>query len=188
MKFLVSGENSFDKLKVKIREQVVSVLPASSNIDETATLCDPKFKPVYLEAEQFHREILENASLPDFLLFDTRNIYETMIGHFKGAIFLHSLTFKENMQKMEEILEKRDKGKAVYMYCTGGIRCSKAGALLAMNGYTNIRMLQGGITLYGQYIKKSGQKSLFIGKNFTFDNRMVRVAFPIIFHLFGRFL
>jgi UPF0176 protein len=164
-----SGLKSFDKLKIKMREQVVAIYA-----EEKQEQCDfLMHKPIDLSPAEFHEALLEASSKPDFLLLDTRNVYETRIGYFKGATFLHTLTFKENMEKMRILLASRDKAAPIYMYCTGGIRCSKAGALLAASGFHNIIMLRGGITAYGHYVKETGIASLFIGKNFTFDNRMV---------------
>ena len=59
------------------------------------------------------------------------------------------------------------------MYCTGGIRCTKAAPyFLQHGGYENIQMLKGGIISYANFIRsRPDLPSLFIGKNFTFDHR-----------------
>lgn len=87
-------------------------------------------------------------------------------------------TFRESLPKFKQVCENY-KDKPILMYCTGGIRCTKAGAYLKSNGCNDVRMvhwnhntkLRGGITNYGRYVKNSGIDSLFIGKNYTFDDR-----------------
>ena len=69
------------------------------------------------------------------------------------------------------------------MYCTGGIRCTRSGALLKSKGFKSVKMLQGGVTAYGRFIQdqkaaadKAAEaetaKSIYKGKNFTFDKRL----------------
>lgn len=40
------------------------------------------------------------------------------------------------------------KGKKVVMYCTGGIRCEKAGAYMIQHGFDRVYQLKGGILKY----------------------------------------
>src|SRR4051794_21063253 len=49
---------------------------------------------------------------------------------------------------------------------TGGIRCTKAGAILRHKGYSNVNTIEGGITAYGRWLRSSGlpkSASLFKG-------------------------
>ena len=55
------------------------------------------------------------------------------------------------------------------MYCTGGIRCEKASAMLQKRGVTDVSQLQGGIH---RYLETFGQDGYFCGKNFVFDQRV----------------
>lgn len=60
--------------------------------------------------------------------------------------------------------------RPVYMYCTGGIRCERASALLRRRlGVKEVYQLSGGIH---RYIDKFGSGGLFKGKNFVFDRRL----------------
>ncbi|KAI9319090.1 hypothetical protein BX666DRAFT_1423655 [Dichotomocladium elegans] len=82
-------------------------------------------------------------------------------------------TFREGMDELEKLI-RQNPDKAVYAYCTGGIRCDVASSYFHKKGLgKNLRMLKGGITAYGQYMKNNPNKdeSLFRGKNFTFDDR-----------------
>jgi UPF0176 protein len=70
-----------------------------------------------------------------------------------------------------EIL-KECKNRNIILYCTGGIRCEKAGAYLLHNGFKNVYHLEGGIVNYVNTIRESGLENKFIGKNFVFDDRL----------------
>ena len=60
------------------------------------------------------------------------------------------------------------KGKKILTYCTGGIKCEKASALLLQEGFEDVYQLHGGIIKYG---KEAGGKD-FEGKCYVFDNRV----------------
>jgi hypothetical protein len=51
------------------------------------------------------------------------------------------VTFKENMDLLDELLEGRDKSKEVLMVCTGGIRCSVSGRYLRQKGFEDVKMV-----------------------------------------------
>lgn len=59
------------------------------------------------------------------------------------------------------------KNKKIITYCTGGVRCEKASALLKENGFDNVYQLHGGILAYG---KECGNAH-WEGKCFVFDMR-----------------
>jgi hypothetical protein len=77
-----------------------------------------------------------------------------------------------------EETKARLKGKQVAMYCTGGIRCERASALLkykmetdpniAELGIKGVYQLQGGID---KYFKEFPDGGFWKGKNYTFDKR-----------------
>lgn len=65
------------------------------------------------------------------------------------------------------------KGKEVLMYCTGGVRCERASALLQSeigNEINGCFQLQGGVEKYLQEFPDGG---FWRGKNFVFDKREV---------------
>ena len=65
------------------------------------------------------------------------------------------------------------------MFCTGGIRCEKASAMLKSRGVENVFQLRGGIHRYLEAYP-SNQGGLFRGKNFVFDHRVgVPAAEPV---------
>ena len=56
------------------------------------------------------------------------------------------------------------------MFCTGGIRCEKATALMLELGYSEVYQLQGGILSYLEQMKEGS--SLWDGECFVFDSRV----------------
>ena len=61
------------------------------------------------------------------------------------------------------------KNKKVLMYCTGGIRCVKASAMLKSRGVDDVSHLSGGIH---RYLEKYGSSGFYKGKVFVFDQRV----------------
>jgi hypothetical protein len=57
----------------------------------------------------------------------------------------------------------------VLMYCTAGIRCERASALLTQRGLTNVFQLDGGVHRYLDAFPEDG--GLWAGANYTFDKR-----------------
>lgn len=45
-------------------------------------------------------------------------------------------TFRDSISILKDIAQKED--RSIYMYCTGGIRCTKAGAILKSQGVHNL--------------------------------------------------
>jgi UPF0176 protein len=56
------------------------------------------------------------------------------------------------------------------MFCTGGIRCEKAGAYLQSIGLKNVYQLAGGILKYLETVPS--EQSLWQGECFVFDQRV----------------
>ncbi|KAJ1665200.1 hypothetical protein IW140_003533 [Coemansia sp. RSA 1813] len=140
-------------------------------------------EPQYLDPEEWDSELralqAKNKDDPEHqpapLLIDMRNNYEARIGKFEGAVCPDVDTFRDEMNAVREMCKGRAKSEPIYMYCTGGIRCSVAGAILKTKGYENVKTLKGGVVAYGRHVRgrSDGEKSsLFRGKNFTFDKRL----------------
>jgi UPF0176 protein len=51
-------------------------------------------------------------------------------------------TFRDGIQLLDTLNANRSKKDDIYMYCTGGIRCSVAGSYLKKKGYENVKMVQ----------------------------------------------
>ncbi|WP_257657330.1 oxygen-dependent tRNA uridine(34) hydroxylase TrhO [Parapedobacter lycopersici] len=111
-------------------------------------------------------EFMEMKDRDDVIVLDVRSNYEHQVGRFKNAVTLDIENFREFPQKINELAQYRD--KKILTYCTGGIKCEKASALLLKEGFKDVYQLHGGIIKYG---KEAGGKD-FDGKCYVFDNRV----------------
>lgn len=102
----------------------------------------------------------------DVVIVDVRSNYEHSIGRFKNAITFDIENFRDFPSKINELAKYKD--KKIVTYCTGGIKCEKASALLLHEGFENVYQLHGGIIKYG---KEAGGED-FEGKCYVFDNRV----------------
>ncbi|KAI8323184.1 Rhodanese-like protein, partial [Martensiomyces pterosporus] len=165
----IEHRRAFKALHVRVRPLVAA--------GEALDLGTLEHEPEYLKPQDWENELREaqrsQESQP--LLIDMRNSYEFRIGKFEGAVCPDVDTFREEMDAVRSMCKGKGKKEPIYMYCTGGIRCSVAGAILKSEGYENVKTLQGGVIAYGRHIREqeNGQESsLYHGKNFTFDKRL----------------
>jgi len=147
-------ENVFTKISVLVKDEIVA-LNQSVEIGETVESIDPdKFK-----------ELAQDSKT---VVLDIRNDYEFKVGHFKGAVGGEIKTFREFPKFIDEF--KGDNiNRKIVIYCTGGIRCEKAGALMKEKGFNHVYQLKGGIINYCQTFPET----LWDGKCFVFDKRLV---------------
>ena len=162
-----AGEIPFPRLRIKVRPEVVT-LGAEVDLANTA----PRLTPA-----EFHEFIQD----PNVILFDARNNYEAAIGKFAGAVTPDIKLFKDLPAVLDQYEDLKD--KTVVTYCTGGIRCEKASALMRERGFKNVYQLEGGIIEYA----KAFPDGAFEGECFVFDDRM-NVAFNDQPKLLGRCL
>jgi len=146
-------DDSFPKLKVVVRDEIVS-FKAPVNL---------KNKAPYILPEEM-KELLDKQE--DVVILDARNNYESKIGKFKNAIAPDIQNFREFPEFVKTIAHLKD--KPIVTYCTGGIRCEKASAYLIEQGFKDVRQLHGGIAQYGE---KAGGKD-FEGTMYVFDKRI----------------
>jgi UPF0176 protein len=119
----------FPKLRIRVRPEIVTL-----GVDVDPANTAPKLTPA-----QFN----DLLSDPDVVLFDARNNYESAIGRFKGAIIPDIKLFKDLPEALAGYESLKD--KTIVTYCTGGIRCEKASALMRAQGFENVYQLEGGI-------------------------------------------
>jgi len=104
---------------------------------------------------------------PGMTLIDTRNSFEVAFGRFPGAIDPNTTSFGE-FPAFVDTLDPSQHRK-VAMYCTGGIRCEKATALLKARGFDEVYHLKGGILAYLEQVPQ--EQSRWTGGCFVFDER-----------------
>ena len=142
------------KLKVKIKKEIVT---SSFNLSvediKKGQFIDPK------NWENFISQV-------DVTIIDTRNEYEFKMGHFKNAINPKIESFREFKNYIDANKDKL-KNKKVAIYCTGGIRCEKAGPLMQKLGIDTFQ-LKGGIL---KYFEETSAPS-WDGECFVFDYRV----------------
>ena len=130
----------------------------------------------HLSPHEFHDVLEEYWADPskagDLVVIDVRNTREVEMGRFMvgGHEAMDSDT--RVLSEWPELFAKRRlpelKEKKVLMYCTGGIRCEKASALLRSLGCQDVSQLSGGIH---RYLEEFGDQGHFRGLNFAFDKR-----------------
>jgi len=99
-------------------------------------------------------------------LLDTRNDYEVKLGTFRNALPIgvdHFRDFPAAVAKLPETM----KDEPIVMFCTGGIRCEKAGPFMESVGFKKIFQLDGGIL---KYFEECGGAH-YDGECFVFDQR-----------------
>lgn len=157
IKVSAGDAETFPKLVVKARREIVTL-----GLPELA----PSHENQLLPAEW--KRMLEED--PDVVLLDVRNRFESDAGRFEGAVVCEIENFRDlpaYVDRLEPLKEKK-----VLMYCTGGIRCEKASALLRSRGFKDVFQLHGGIVTYQEQFGNEHWQ----GECFVFDQRMtVRV-------------
>jgi UPF0176 protein len=113
------------------------------------------------------KDFKELKDRDDVIVLDVRSNYEHQIGRFKGAMTLDIENFRDFPYKIGELEAYKD--KTIITYCTGGIKCEKASALLLEKGFKDVYQLEGGII---KYAKEAGGED-FDGKCYVFDGRVV---------------
>ncbi|MEO6361347.1 MAG: rhodanese-related sulfurtransferase [Sphingomicrobium sp.] len=153
----------FHRMKVRIKPEIV-------------TMGEPAVSPLhgageYVPADQWNALIAD----PDTIVIDTRNHYEVEVGTFKNAIDPRTKSFRDFPAWFREQRASLTGGKSpkVAMFCTGGIRCEKATALLKAEGIEHVYHLQGGILKYLEEVPKD--ESMWEGECFVFDQRVCLV-------------
>ena len=161
LKFSYSKIKIFKKLKIKIKDEIVTMGVPEINPSKDAG--------TYIDSLNWNELIKDQNTI----VIDTRNHYEVSIGSFKKSINPNTKNFSEFPEWADDNLEKYlgDKdSKNIAMFCTGGIRCEKTSIYLKKKGFKNIYQLNGGIL---NYLKKTKEKnSLWRGECFVFDNRI----------------
>ena len=157
LKFSQAAAMPFQRLKVRLKREIV-------------TLGDPAADPTrqvgtYVSPADWNALIAS----PDTLLIDTRNAFEVAMGTFEGALDpgLHSFgQFKDFAARaLDPARHKR-----IAMFCTGGIRCEKASALLLARGFSEVYHLKGGILRYLEEVPEADSR--WRGGCFVFDERV----------------
>lgn len=152
----LSAEVPFKKMLVKIKKEIIRM--------DMPNIQPEKFTAPHLSPEELKKWYDEGH---DMVVLDTRNDYEYEIGTFENAVKMDLKHFR-NFPKALKNLPEEMKNKPVVTFCTGGIRCEKAAALMLQEGFKQVYQLDGGIL---NYFDKCGGEH-YVGECFVFDDRI----------------
>lgn len=160
IKFSESKDNPFLRLKVKLKDEIVTIGNPSINPNIQAGN--------YVDASDWNN-LIKNE---DVLLIDVRNDYECSIGTFNNSVNPKTKTFKDFPKWVDSqgFSEADKNSKKVAMFCTGGIRCEKASSYMKNEGFNDVYHLKGGILKYFESVDEDN--SLWNGECFVFDDRV----------------
>ena len=148
------GKRVFNRFKTKIKKEIVT-----SDFDLSIEEIE---QGQFINPEQWDDFIKQE----DVEIIDTRNDYEFKVGHFQNATNPDIKTFREFKKYIEDRKDELQ-NKKVAIYCTGGIRCEKAGPLMQKYGIDTYQ-LKGGILKYFE----DTPASQWNGECFVFDYRV----------------
>ncbi|MFI0348633.1 MAG: rhodanese-related sulfurtransferase [Chthoniobacterales bacterium] len=152
----LSDTQPFRRMLIKIKKEIIAF-----GIEGI----DPTNAPTQKIAPPVLKKWLDEGRL--VTLLDTRNDYEIRLGTFRGAVpagINHFRKFPEAVKKMPVELKEQP----LVMFCTGGIRCEKAGPFMEREGFKQVYQLEGGIL---DYFKECGGAH-YDGECFVFDRRV----------------
>ncbi len=155
-KYSQSERQPFTRLLVRIKREIIAFgVPGI----EPGRRTSPKLSP-----RELKQWLDEGRAVT---LLDTRNDYEVKLGTFRGAMTL-GLDHFRHFPAAVEALPAELKEQPVVMFCTGGIRCEKAGPYMEREGFQSVYQLEGGIL---QYFEDCGSAH-YEGECFVFDHRV----------------
>lgn len=155
-KISASDEQPFNRMLVKLKREIIAFgVPGIDPAQRTV----PKLAP-----QELKRWLDEGRPVT---LLDTRNDYEVKAGTFQNAVTLgldHFRNFPDAVNQLPADLKQQP----IVMFCTGGIRCEKAGPYMEREGFQQIFQLDGGIL---KYFEDCGSAH-YTGDCFVFDRRI----------------
>ena len=155
LKISHSEKLAFRRMNVRLKKEIISMgMDEIRPADYTGDAISPT---------EFKHWLDEGR---DITILDTRNDYEIRIGTFENAVDLDISTFRTFPDAVANSV--LDKEKTVVMFCTGGIRCEKASALMLNQGFQDVRQLEGGVLGYFEEVGGAHWN----GDCFVFDRRV----------------
>lgn len=152
----ISDYQPFNRMLVKIKQEIIAF---GVDAIEPGRKTSPKLPAAEL------KQWLDSGRRVHLL--DVRNDYEYDLGTFENAIRMnldHFRHFPEAVAQLPESL----KNEPVVMFCTGGIRCEKAGPYMEQAGFQQVYQLDGGILKYFEEVGGDHYQ----GECFVFDQRV----------------
>ncbi|MES2307888.1 MAG: pseudouridine synthase [Verrucomicrobiota bacterium] len=155
-KYSESDHQPFNRMLVRVKREIISFgVPEINPAIKTSRRISAKELKQWLDEGR------------PVTLYDTRNDYEVKLGSFKGAIpagIDHFRQFPEAVRNLPPEMKEAP----IVTFCTGGIRCEKAGPFMESEGFKNIFQLDGGILKYFEEVGGDHYE----GECFVFDQRV----------------
>ena len=151
-----SDYQPFSRMLVRIKKEIISM---GRDEIQPARQTSPKISAGEL------KQWLDAGK--DITLLDVRNDYEIEIGSFAKAQPIGIDSFRQFPEKIKS-LPAELKQQPIVMFCTGGIRCEKAGPIMERAGFEQVYQLDGGIL---KYFEDCGGEH-YAGECFVFDKRV----------------
>jgi UPF0176 protein len=152
-----ADEAPFQRMRVKIKKEIVALGRPDIRPDPA--------RDIHVGPEEWNKLIAD----PETLIIDTRNHYEVEVGTFPNAVDPETDSFRE-FRDFAGKLAETDRVRPLAMFCTGGIRCEKAAALMQELGFDEVYQLQGGILNYLENVPDDENR--WQGECFVFDKRV----------------
>ena len=158
VKFADADTLPFHRMKVRLKREIVTMgRPDIDPLTGTGHYVKPADWNALIDA-------------PGTLVIDTRNEYEVAVGTFAGAVDPHTASFRDFPAWVAAHRDRIATAPRVAMFCTGGIRCEKATALLKAEGIGEVYHLEGGILKYLEEVPAGDSR--WKGECFVFDERV----------------
>ncbi|MEJ1963336.1 MAG: pseudouridine synthase [Gammaproteobacteria bacterium] len=151
-----TGHQPFRRMLVRLKKEIIAF--GVEGIDPSRRT-SPK-----LSARELKRWLDEGRAVT---LLDTRNDYEVKLGTFRNALPIGIDRFREFPAAVAKLAPEL-KEQPIVMFCTGGIRCEKAGPFMEREGFKSVFQLDGGIL---KYFEECGGEH-YDGECFVFDQRV----------------
>ena len=151
-----SEKQPFSRLLVKLKQEIIAFgVSGISPAEYTSRKLPPRMLKDWLDAGR------------PLTLLDTRNDYEVELGTFDDAVPIGVNHFRDFPEAVRQLPEEW-KERPLVMFCTGGIRCEKAGPFMEREGFREVYQLEGGIL---KYFEECGGAH-YHGDCFVFDHRV----------------
>lgn len=150
-----SDHQPFNRMLVRLKREIIAF-----GIEGI----DPQHKPSAKISPQELKAWLDEGR--PVTLLDTRNDYEVRLGTFENAVPVGVDHFRDFPAAVEQLRDKLP-DQPIVMFCTGGIRCEKAGPFMVREGFDEVYQLEGGIL---KYFQECGGAH-YQGDCFVFDKR-----------------
>ena len=152
-----ADEAPFRRMRVKHKAEIVTL---GRNDIEPQTATGKHVSP-----DEWNKLLAD----PEILVIDTRNRYEVEVGTFPGSVDPGTDSFREFPTFAKQLADE-DTSRPLAMFCTGGIRCEKATALMLDLGFSEVYQLRGGILNYLENVDDAVNR--WDGECFVFDSRV----------------